>query len=80
MRKLFALAVAGAMLAAPAIAQTMTVEFAAEGADGVLVVTLSGDGTYTASDGTAGTYTWDEATQTLCGTNTECEVCATFDG
>ena len=80
MRKFLGLAAASLLAAAPALAGSMTVEFAADGQTDVFVVTLVDDGTYTASDGSAGTYTWDEATQTLCGTSEAGEVCATFDG
>ncbi|MCI4645806.1 MAG: hypothetical protein MRY64_13585 [Hyphomonadaceae bacterium] len=79
MRKFLTLAAVGTLLAAPVFAQTMVIEFAAESGEGV-TVSLADDGTYTATDGTAGTYTWDEATQTLCGKSDAGEVCATFEG
>lgn len=77
MRKFLALAAAGALFATPVLAQTMTVEFA-DDAGQAITVTLAGDGTYTASDGTAGTYTWDIETKTLCGTSDEGTLCATI--
>ncbi|MEL6661594.1 MAG: hypothetical protein AAFO57_03780 [Pseudomonadota bacterium] len=79
MRKLIALTVAGAALAAPALAATMTVEFTPSEGEAVSI-TMSDDGTYTGSDGTAGTYTWDADSQTLCGTSDAGTLCATFEG
>lgn len=80
MRKLIGLATASLLIAAPALAGSMTVEFAADGETDVIVVTLVDDGTYSSSDGSTGSYTWDDETQTLCGTSEEGEVCATFEG
>ena len=54
MRKFLGLAAASLLAAAPALAGSMTVEFAADGQTDVFVVTLVDDGTYTASDGSAG--------------------------
>ncbi|MEO0815827.1 MAG: hypothetical protein AAFX86_00840 [Pseudomonadota bacterium] len=79
MRKILALAAAGALFTAPALAATMTVEFSPEGGEPVSI-TMADDGTYTDSNGTAGTYTWDAATQTLCGTSDAGTLCATFEG
>lgn len=79
MRKFIALAAAGALFTAPALAATMTVEFSPEGGE-PLTITMADDGTYTGSDGTTGTYTWDAATQTLCGTSDAGTLCATFEG
>ncbi|MEM9740211.1 MAG: hypothetical protein AAF829_10105 [Pseudomonadota bacterium] len=79
MRKILALAAAGAVFATPALAATMTVEFVPEGADAVSI-TMADDGTFTDSNGASGTYTWDAATQVLCGTYAEGTLCATFEG
>lgn len=80
MRKLISLAAASFALAAPALAGTMTLEFAPAEGDAI-TVTLSDDGTYTMGEMT-GTYTWNEDTLTLCGTldvDGAEEVCATMD-
>jgi hypothetical protein len=79
MRKFLALAAAGALFTAPALAATLSVEFSPEGGE-PMTITMSDDGTYSASDGSTGTYTWDAATQTLCGTSDAGTLCATFEG
>jgi hypothetical protein len=80
MRKLLTLAALGALIAGPALADSMTFEFAAEGEDGVLVATFVDDGTYKASDDSAGTYVWDLETATLCATSDAGEeTCVTFE-
>jgi len=79
MRKTLALIAASALFAAPALAATMTIEFSPEGGE-PMTITMADDGTYTGSDGSTGTYTWDAATQTLCGTSDAGTLCATFEG
>lgn len=80
---LTALAAVG-LFAAPALAQSMTIEFApdeGEAAVWMFESTSETGGVYTAPDGTTGPYTWDAEAATLCGTMEETgeEVCATFD-
>ena len=78
MRSVFAIAASLAVMSAPAYAAKFTVEFASEA--GAISYTFDDEaGTFTASDGTSGTYTFDEATNKLCGTSEAGEVCATFD-
>ncbi len=78
MKKLFVSAIVTAMIAAPAFAASMTVEFVRD--DGMTtVVVLNDDGTTMIGD-VAGTYTYDEETLTLCGQSEGAdEVCVTFE-
>lgn len=81
MTRFLSAALAGLSLAAvPALAQTMTIEFAE--ADGTTAVwVFMEDGIAIGPDGMMATYTYDEAARTLCG---EIEggdpprMCATF--
>ncbi len=78
MKKFLAAAGAFAVLAMPAFADSMTIEFA--GDDGTTATYVFDDATSMATlpDGTIAPYTWDEATATLCGETPEGPVCATF--
>lgn len=74
MKKLAIIASIFALAAAPAIAETVTLTFSTP--DGDLLVTLDSDtSTYSTSTGDTGTYTYDEATKTLCGDGN----CITFE-
>ncbi len=80
MKKFIALTAATAALAMPAIAGTMTISFAND--NGETVVMTFDDATMTATvEGAEGSfaYTWDAEANKLCGDATgEGEVCATF--
>ena len=80
MKKLIALTAATAALALPAMAGTMTISFAND--NGETVVMTFDDSTNTATvEGQEGSfaYTWDAEANKLCGDATgEGEVCATF--
>ena len=80
MKKLIALSAAAAALAMPAMAGTMTISFAND--SGETVVMTFDDETNTATvEGQDGSfaYTWDAEANKLCGDATgEGEVCATF--
>lgn len=81
MKKLLALAAAGAALLSSALAASYTIEFTR--ADGTVQVwTFNGDGTATGPGGAAATYTWDEASNTLCAAPTadaSKQTCVTFE-
>ncbi|MGF1544410.1 MAG: hypothetical protein ACFB00_07925 [Parvularculaceae bacterium] len=65
MKKFASLAVAGALMLAPAFAGSTTVEYTdTEGEKQVW--TFNDDLTATGPDGLSATYTWDEASKTLC--------------
>ena len=83
MKKIIALAAAAGFLAAPALAASMTIEFAPTEGDAqtwTFEASSETGGTYTAPDGSTGPYTWDAEALKLCGT-TEAgeEMCAKFD-
>lgn len=75
--KIPALILAGSLLAAPAFADKMTIKFEPTGADAVTIVLDSATGNMTMGDKTT-TFTWDEATLTLCGAMEDGPLCATF--
>ena len=79
MKKFVAAVIAAGFIAAPALAQSITVSFA--GDDGVTQEwTFDGEGTATSGDISA-SYTFDEENGVLCAEIPEAgEVCATFDG
>lgn len=78
MRKFLASAIITAMVAAPVFAASTTIEFVRD--DGTTtVVVLNDDGTSKIGDA-EGTYTYDEATLTLCGQAADAdELCVTFE-
>lgn len=78
MKTLIATAATLAFVAAPAFADKITIEFSTD--EGAVSYTFDdADGTFTSTAGTSGTYTYDEATKTICGTTDEGEQCATFE-
>jgi len=82
MKKTIALIATAALFAAPALAQSMTIEFAPDegkAATWTFEATDETSGTYIAPDGSTGAYTWDGASRKLCGTTEEGEICATFE-
>ena len=75
--KKFAIAALTAALVSAA-AHAAVVKF--EQADGTTSTwTFNADGTTSSDTGLSGTYTWDEASLTICGQIEEQELCATFD-
>ena len=67
MRKIIALASVAALVAAPALAGSNTVEFTRD--DGTTQVwKFNDDGTAEGPEGTAATYTWDDEAKKLCAT------------
>lgn len=82
MKKTLAAICAAALFATPALAASMTIEFAQEGGETqswTFEPTSETGGTYTAPDGSTGDYTWDKGSNTLCGMTAEGELCATFE-
>ena len=81
MKKTITTAIMAAMLAAPAMAGSLTLSFA--NSDGnTTVMTFDQESMTATIEGAEGSfpYTWDEATKTLCGDATgEGEVCATIE-
>lgn len=77
MKKLTALTAIAALATAPAFAAIITIEFAPEGADKVVVVLNDETNMMTTDEGETA-YTFDPATNTLC--DAAGERCATFDG
>ncbi|MCB2098294.1 MAG: hypothetical protein AB7F91_09375 [Parvularculaceae bacterium] len=67
MKKIIALASIAALVAAPALAGSNTVEFTRD--DGTTQVwKFNDDGTAEGPEGTAATYTWDDEAKKLCAT------------
>lgn len=78
MRPIIAALGALALAATPAIAAEITIEFASD-AGAVSYTFDDAAGTFTSTAGASGTYTYDEATKTICGKTAEGELCATFE-
>ena len=78
MKKLILAAAVATFVSAPAFAASMTIEFATEGQDKLTITLNKEDGSATAGDKT-GSYTWDEASKTLCGDEMVENACVTFD-
>ncbi len=77
MKKLI-IAAAATLMSASAFAGSMTIEFAPSDGDKITFVLDTTSKTATAN-GQTGTYTWDEASNTLCGDETIGNICVTFD-
>ena len=78
MKKTILTGLIAAGMAASAFAASTTVTFVAEDGTSTVVV-LNEDGTSLVND-VEGTYTFDEATKTLCGTSGDApELCVTFE-
>lgn len=78
MNKLLAAAGAFAVLALPAFADTMTIEFAGDDGQTATYMFDSETNMVTGPDGGSAPYTWDEETATLCGETPDGPVCAIF--
>ncbi|WP_018998147.1 hypothetical protein [Hirschia maritima] len=78
MKKFIMATAVATFMSAPAFAASMTIEFATEGEDKVTLTLNKEDGSVTAGDKT-GSYTWDEASKTLCGDELVDNACVTFD-
>ncbi|MEO0466267.1 MAG: hypothetical protein AAF216_06970 [Pseudomonadota bacterium] len=82
MKRLITLAASAALFTLPALALTTTVDFTEDEGTQTWVFEDDGTGaggTATAPDGTTGTYTFDAAAATLCGSMPEGDICVTFD-
>ena len=78
MKKLIALTAISAFAAAPAFAETLTIEFANTNGEVTTAVMDTEANTMTVN-GDATTYSFDEATNTLCDTG-DSDLCVTFEG
>lgn len=76
MKKILVSALVAGLIAAPAMAASMTLSFAADGGE-TQEWTLHDDGTATSGDVSV-PYTWDETGGVLCATTAEGELCATI--
>ncbi|MEM9726610.1 MAG: hypothetical protein AAF909_14270 [Pseudomonadota bacterium] len=74
-----AIAAAG-LLATPAMARVVTVEFSVEGGESEVWVFDEKAAMVTAPDGEAYPYTFDEEARKVCATTAEGDLCATFTG
>jgi opacity protein-like surface antigen len=77
MKKFFLGAAAAALLSTPAFAETVTLEFAAEGEDAVVLLLDPAANTVT-YNGDTSAASWDAATNTLCSQTPDGEICATM--
>lgn len=78
MMKSLILGAIGALMAAPAFAATMTIEFARDSGESS-VVTVDFEGTATTADGQTLPYTWNEESMTMCfQVAADAQNCATF--
>lgn len=75
--KFTALIIAAGLIAAPAFADKMTIEFTPEDGEATTAVFDQAAGTVTMGDKTT-TFTWDEESITLCAAMEDGPLCATF--
>ena len=81
MKKLISIAVASALMIAPALAGSQTIEFTRDDGN-VQTWTFNTDGTASGPEGVTGTYTWDAEAKTLCAEIAADEpqkTCVTFE-
>ena len=79
MRKLILSAAIAALIATPAAARIVTMEFSVEGGEAQVWTFDDAAGKATSPDGKVYEYTYDETARKLCATTSEGPLCATFE-
>ena len=78
MKKLVLSCAIAALLASPAVARVITMEFSVDGGESQTWTFDDAANKATAPDGKVYDYTYDEKTRKLCATTEEGPLCATF--
>lgn len=79
MKRLLSTAAALAFATGPALAATVTIEFAGDDGNTAVYSFDQETGVSTDAEGNTSTYTFDADTATLCGQTPQGEICATFE-
>ena len=80
MKKIVLSAAVAALLATPAVARVITVEFKNDKGETNVISFDDATNKATNADGASYDYTYDEAARKLCGTPEGGEICVTFEG
>ena len=80
MKKIVLSAAVAALLATPAVARVVTIEFKNDKGEVNVISFDDATNKATGADGATFDYTYDEATRKLCGKPESGEVCVTFEG